>query len=44
MLVHVKISRGSILFQVASNETVIEAEEDMILYGTHEKLVCVAWN
>lgn len=36
-------SRGSILFQVASDETVIEAEEDMVLYGTHEKLATLAF-
>lgn len=35
--------RGAILFQAAGDERTIVAEEDVVVYATHEKCLSVCW-
>ena len=35
--------RGAILFQAAGDERAIVAEEDVVVYATHEKCLGVCW-
>lgn len=35
--------RGAILFQAAGDEREIVAEEDVVVYATHERCLCVCW-
>lgn len=38
-----RIRRGGIFFQCANDKTVIVADEDMVIYGTHERCSLVSY-